>query len=347
MWGILTTILFLIICIVTVKCEPQVPCYFIFGDSLSDVGNNNGLRTLAKANYSPYGIDFPGGIPTGRFSNGRSYVDRLTELIGFSEYILPFSTAKGQQILKGVNYASGSAGIRQETGQQLGARISMDQQLVNHIITIVRLTSMIRGSVQDYLGKCLYTVNIGSNDYINNYFLPQYYISSRIYTPEKYADVLIDQYSRQLKTLYSTGARKVAVFGLGLIGCTPAEIGRLGTINGSPCVDKINIAAQLFNQRLINLVDELKDKLPGAMFTYIGSGSVDTGSLVADAPCCELRDDYQCRENGTICPDRNNYVFWDGFHPTELVNIFTAERAYNAANPDDVHPTDIKTLVSS
>ena len=54
--------------------DPQVPCYFILGDSLSDSGNNNALSTLAKVNYLPYGIDFPQG-PTGRFCNGRTVVD--------------------------------------------------------------------------------------------------------------------------------------------------------------------------------------------------------------------------------------------------------------------------------
>lgn len=54
--------------------DPQVSCYFILGDSLSDSGNNNALSTLAKVNYLPYGIDFPQG-PTGRFCNGRTVVD--------------------------------------------------------------------------------------------------------------------------------------------------------------------------------------------------------------------------------------------------------------------------------
>lgn len=54
----------------------QVPCFFIFGDSLVDNGNNNGMLTLARANYMPYGVDFPQGV-TGRFTNGRTYVDIL------------------------------------------------------------------------------------------------------------------------------------------------------------------------------------------------------------------------------------------------------------------------------
>ena len=56
--------------------EPQVPCFFIFGDSLVDNGNNNGILTLARANYRPYGIDFQQGV-TGRFTNGRTFVDAL------------------------------------------------------------------------------------------------------------------------------------------------------------------------------------------------------------------------------------------------------------------------------
>lgn len=52
----------------------QVPCYFIFGDSLVDSGNNNNIQSLARANYLPYGIDYPAG-PTGRFSNGKTTVD--------------------------------------------------------------------------------------------------------------------------------------------------------------------------------------------------------------------------------------------------------------------------------
>lgn len=62
-----------------VGAAPQVPCYFIFGDSLVDNGNNNQLQSLARADYLPYGIDFPGG-PSGRFSNGKTTVDAIGEL---------------------------------------------------------------------------------------------------------------------------------------------------------------------------------------------------------------------------------------------------------------------------
>ncbi|RHN72196.1 putative triacylglycerol lipase [Medicago truncatula] len=58
----------------------QVPCIFIFGDSLSDNGNNNNLRTNAKSNYNPYGVDFQEG-PTGRFTNGKTSIDMIGNII--------------------------------------------------------------------------------------------------------------------------------------------------------------------------------------------------------------------------------------------------------------------------
>ena len=49
---------------------------FIFGDSLVDTGTNNRLpSTISKADHHPYGIDFPGGQPPGRYCNGRLVSD--------------------------------------------------------------------------------------------------------------------------------------------------------------------------------------------------------------------------------------------------------------------------------
>lgn len=41
------------------------------------------------------------------------------QLLGFDNFIPPFATATGQDIIKGVNYGSGGAGIRDDTGRQL------------------------------------------------------------------------------------------------------------------------------------------------------------------------------------------------------------------------------------
>lgn len=85
-----------------------------------------------------------------------------------------------------------------------GFVLSMNKQLLNHQITVVRIKNILTRdgkSTNGYLNKCLYTVGMGNNDYINNYFLPKFYPTSRIYTPEQYATVLIQQYSQQLKVI--------------------------------------------------------------------------------------------------------------------------------------------------
>ncbi|CAI0540060.1 unnamed protein product [Linum tenue] len=46
-----------------------------FGDSAVDVGNNDYLPTIFKANYPPYGRDFVNHQPTGRFCNGKLATD--------------------------------------------------------------------------------------------------------------------------------------------------------------------------------------------------------------------------------------------------------------------------------
>jgi hypothetical protein len=76
-----------------------------------------------------------------------------------------------------------------------GFVISLGLQLKNHRIIFSQIADKL-GSVdkaQQYLNKCLYYVNIGSNDYINNYFLPQYYPTSLMYSPEQYAEALIQE----------------------------------------------------------------------------------------------------------------------------------------------------------
>ncbi|XP_008803727.1 GDSL esterase/lipase At5g45670-like [Phoenix dactylifera] len=338
-----------------VRADPQVPCYFIFGDSLVDNGNNNDMASLARANYLPYGIDFPGG-PTGRFSNGLTTVDVLAQLLGFDHPIPPYAATTGQALLAGANFASAAAGIREETGQQLGGRISFSGQLQNYQAVVQEVLNILgdEDSAANYLSKCIFSVGMGSNDYLNNYFMPAFYSSSSQYTPEQYADVLIQQYSQQIRTLYNYGARKVVLIGVGQIGCSPNVLARLSP-NGETCVDRIDSAIQIFNRKLIALVDEF-NSLEGAHFTYInGYGIFEDilrkpsayGLTVTNRGCCGVgRNNGQitCLPYQTPCPNRNEYLFWDAFHPTEAANIIIGKRSYSAQSSSDAYPMDIRHL---
>ena len=82
-----------------------------------------------------------------------------------------------------------------------GDRISMNEQLENYQTTVSQINDILGSdtAAATHLNKCLFTVGIGSNDYINNYLMPDLYPTSRLYTPDQYAEALIEQYSQQLK----------------------------------------------------------------------------------------------------------------------------------------------------
>lgn len=75
--------------------------------------------------------------------------------------------------------------------------------------------------------------------------------------------------------MYCKGARKIATFGVGLLGCTPYARATFET-NGSPCVDNINDATQLFNIGLKSLVDQLNSRYNDAKFTMIDVAQIST-----------------------------------------------------------------------
>ncbi|XP_065879481.1 uncharacterized protein [Euphorbia lathyris] len=314
--------------------EKQVPCYFIFGDSLVDNGNNNNLITETKVNYPPYGIDFPDG-PTGRFTNGKTSADTIGELLGFKKLIPSFLKANGSEILDGVNYASGASGILYETGKQAGDNVELTKQLQNHQVTVSRIIDLFNNNETaafEHLNKCFYLVATGNNDYINNYFMPGYNTST-LYTPFQYAGLLMDHFSVQLRLLHALGARKVGVNSVSSIGCTPVST-ILFSRKSSICVDKLNFAANFFNQRLALLLFRLNLALPGAKFLQIGSLGYEPATYIPGinnvtlSGCCELNEIGLCIPNRPVCENRRLAVFWDGFHPTEYVNKFIGTAAY-------------------
>ncbi|KAL5053696.1 hypothetical protein RYX36_034378 [Vicia faba] len=270
------------------------------------------------------------------------------EILGFDHYIPPYANINCTNIVEGVNYASGAAGIRNETGTHLGQDISMGLQLEHHRDIVSQIAKKLgRDKVQQHLNKCLYYVNIGSNDYLNNYFLPQHYPTQAKYNINQYAEALVQEHSTYLKALYKLGARKFSLIGLGLIGCIPHETTRHGK-SGSECVEEESKAALLFNDKLKANVDRFNKKLPGAKFIFINTAIMKGGSLKLDmvnSPCCKVGSNGQCIPNEEPCKDRHIHPFFDEFHPTEMIHQAGAYMAYNSPLPSFAYPMDISHLV--
>ncbi|KAL0456327.1 UNVERIFIED_CONTAM: GDSL esterase/lipase [Sesamum latifolium] len=327
-----------------------VPAMFIFGDSLIDNGNNNNLPSFAKANYFPYGIDFKGG-PTGRFSNGYTMVDTIAELLGLP-LIPAYSEASGDQMRYGVNYASAASGILDITGRNFVSRIPFGQQIRNFENTLDQITDDLGApDVAQALAKCIFFVGMGSNDYLNNYLMPNYNTRNQ-YNAQQYADLLVQQYSQQLTRLYNLGARKFVIAGLGLMGCIPSILAQ--SSNGV-CSQEVNQLVLPFNTKTKAMINNLSANLPGARFSYIDirnmfqdllANARSYGFTVVNRGCCGIgrnRGQITCLPFQTPCPNRNQYIFWDAFHPTEAVNVLFGRRAFYG-NRDVVYPMNIQQL---
>ncbi|MCD9644399.1 hypothetical protein HAX54_032597 [Datura stramonium] len=329
-----------------------VPAMFIFGDSLIDNGNNNNLPSFAKANYFPYGIDFDGG-PTGRFSNGYTMVDEIAELLGLP-LIPAHSEASGDQMRFGVNYASAAAGILDNTGRNFVGRIPFNQQIKNFENTLDQITDNLGApDVAQGLAKCIFFVGMGSNDYLNNYLMPNYDTKNR-YNPQQYANLLVQQYTQQLTRLYNLGARKFVIGGVGLMGCIPSILAQSNT---NVCSEEVNQLILPFTNNVKSMLTSLNANLPASKFIYIDIKNLFQdlltnyrryGFSVINRGCCGIgrnRGQITCLPMQTPCPNRDQYIFWDAFHPTEAVNILFARKAFNGG-PDDVYPINIQQLAS-
>ncbi|XP_030476074.1 GDSL esterase/lipase At1g74460-like [Syzygium oleosum] len=333
---VLTTVILTILGVSLKGCDSKV-VQFIFGDSLSDNGNNNRLsRSLAKANLPWYGIDFGNGLPNGRFSNGRTVADIIGDEMGLPRPppFLDPSLTEDMILENGVNYASGGGGILNETGTYFIQRFALDKQIELFQGTQQLIRKKIGlNAAQKFFQESRYVVALGSNDFINNYLMPVYSDSWK-YNDESFVDYLTKTLQGQLQLLHSLGARQLMVFGLGPMGCIPLQ--RVLSSSGG-CQDRANKLALSFNRATSQMLEKLSGKLANASYRFgdaydvvndVISNPYKYGFNNSDSPCCSfgsIRPALTCVPASTLCQDRSKYVFWDEYHPTDSANQIIAK----------------------
>ncbi|XP_074281532.1 GDSL esterase/lipase At4g16230-like isoform X1 [Silene latifolia] len=355
----ITSIFLTVLCLYCLSiCNGELLASFVFGDSLVDVGNNNYIVTLSKANYPPNGIDF--GVPTGRFTNGRTIADIIGQEFGLMTFSPPYlaPTTKGLAIMQGVNYASGAGGILNATGQLFIGRLNFDAQLDNFANTKQDLISTIgEEATNELLKKALFSVTMGSNDFINNYLTP---IVSRVeqslVSPQSFVNQMISKFRVQLTRLRKMGAKKILVANVGPIGCIP-YIRELNPSEAPKCAALPNHLAQLFNFQLKSLVTELSSNLKGSEFVYADVYRVVNDLLLnytsygfenGNSACCYVSGRFggliPCGPTSKMCNDRSKYVFWDPYHPSDAANVLIAKRLIDG-DSSFISPINIRQLV--
>ncbi|KAB2628591.1 suppressor of mec-8 and unc-52 protein 1-like [Pyrus ussuriensis x Pyrus communis] len=195
----------------------------------------------------------------------RNIVATYADLLGLP-LIPAHSEASGDQMLHGVNYASAAAGILDATGRNFVGRIPFGQQIRNFQNTLDQITDNL--GVDDaarLIAKCIFFVGMGSNDYLNNYLMPNYPTRNH-YNAQQYADLLAQEYTRQLTRLYNLGARKFVIAGLGRLGCIPSILARNPS---GTCSDEVNRLVLPFDANVKTMINNLNTNLPGSKFIYI------------------------------------------------------------------------------
>ncbi|CAL5049005.1 unnamed protein product [Urochloa decumbens] len=334
----------------TVVAGARPPAMYVFGSSIVDVGNNNYLpgTAVARANRPYNGIDFPGSIPTGRFSNGYNTADYVAKNMGFvlspPAYLSLALNSTGPLVLaalsSGVNYASGGAGILDSTNA--GSTIPLSKQLEYFNATKAKMVTAVGApAVNALLSRSIFLVNIGNNDF---YVFAAAELARNRSAEEQRSDAaalyasLLSNYSATITELYAMGTRKLAIMNVWQLGCVPAV--RVLSPAGA-CSGLLNQLASGFNGALRSLLAGLAPKLPGLAYSLADSFGFTQDTLadpaaagftdIAGACCGSGRGggEAECAPNATLCADRDRHVFWDRAHPSQRMAFLAAQAFYD------------------
>ena len=297
----------------------------VFGDSLSDPGN--AFVVTGDISIRPYNEDnipdapYPvGGL---HFSNGETWAENLSAVLQ-----LHGGTGPALRTPTFSNYAFGSARAASSAGGPFDLSAQVGQYFADT-----------GGSVDS---EALYTVFIGGNDVRDaliafNIALQQTLIAGgtlpeALAAGQAAAEVILTDavttIADNIIALTSQGARNFLVPNVPNIGLVPA----ITDLGG----DAATLATQLsfsFNLALENALYSIELALPVNItrfdvFTLISSvaAAPDAFGLTNVTDACLIPEVIA----HAVCKHPDDYLFWDGIHPTRVGHNLLAEHALSA-----------------
>jgi phospholipase/lecithinase/hemolysin len=270
----------------------------VFGTSLSDPGNVFALT--GEQSTPPYKTLDSLLIPSApytkgghHFSNGATWIEQLAQPLGLSAYVQP--AFKGSSA-KAANYAVG--GARAYNGG-LSAQVN----------------AFLQDSGNSAPSDALYVLEFGGNDVRD------------ILASGGDTSILngaLAEISSNIQVLYGAGARKFFIWNVPNISLAPAI-----QMLRQPAITYAELFSQGFNTGLDAILSGLSalPKIEIVMFdiydilTNVVSDPGAFGLSVVDAACVTPnKPPFECKT-----PD--DFVFWDGVHPTRAMHAILAQDA--------------------
>ncbi|MBL8380107.1 MAG: SGNH/GDSL hydrolase family protein [Burkholderiales bacterium] len=288
---------------------PSYSGLYVFGDSLSDSGNNslfaaNPAQVITGNSYVP--THTYGASPSGTYSNGPVWATQFASLLGLSA--LP-------SLLGGTNYAYGGA-----TTSGSGLVPSL----------LAQNGSFLAANPSGVPSGALYVVAGGGNN-------ARAAFASLVTQPNfgtigSVSSVAASQYANDIGTivdnLQAAGAQNIIVWNTPNLGLAPAVTavpmtasGLTGSQLGSLVSGSLNGA---LNTRLASEPSSVKVFDLFNLVTLAGANGFTNTTDACGAP-----------SNAGVCPGNiANALFWDGIHPTTAAHGFLAQQMFALAVPE-------------
>lgn len=314
---------------------------YVFSDSISDTGNVFNATIVGNRLDPTISID-PPSPPyfDGRYSNGPVGVDYIASDLGLT--LIPSAElAVGSPITVtpngefGVNFFFNGATTTQSVnfafgGAQSGLENVSDSRLPGILREIQAFRDDLELFNQSADPNALYVVwAAGSNDYSSGTF--------------REPTIPVENIARGVTSLYEAGARNILVPNVSDLGKTPLNLSR-----GPDISNALTQLSQAHNSNLAITLNDLEQTLAGvniisldvaSLFQEAIANPTEFGFTNVTEPCLDPA-------TSTICPNPNEYLFWDNVHPTAATHAVLGEFANSALKAEAVpEPSDKVGLV--
>jgi outer membrane lipase/esterase len=283
----------------------------VFGTSLSDSGNAFAL--VGGTNTPPdYMLD-PLLVPSApyargghHFSNGRTWVEQFARSLRLAGSVRP---AFGSDSLTATNYAVGAARAYDD-GHNFNLSNQVQAFLADHG----------SGAPSD----ALYVIEMGGND-IRDALVA--YQAGGPAAAQAILEEAVASIAHNIQVLYLAGARHFLVWLPPNVGLTPAI--RILDQMSPGAMQLATGLSQLFNAGLSGVLTQLS-ALPGISIARLDAYKLLT-DIVADPQGYGLTNAHQpCvmpSHEPFFCQTPDEYLFWDGIHPTRATHTIIAQTA--------------------